>query len=565
MKREDFYLDDKLVRSISDINKLIEMEGCRQIKLVDAKKLSKLSKDSEIMDIESDYIIKLWQLGFLNADIIYSKQQLNNIGLIELFCTEEGEFCYADERKLELGAHGCLNSFSDLEDLPNGLILLFHPFRCFVLYHINRTLKLNPSAIQDLLFDKGYEKLVSKHQDYMKKWTSNPETVELFKYWNNIASLCAIAETTAHMRINKKIILSAFESYELTLNKLDRVRDEINKLLSLIGDVAIEYYRQEICCNAEMIDPNKDLHLIIRLMKTSNRDQLKGHIAGSMLFLYMAECLRRNLEDAMNKKYPEEDEIGFGIVNIETKKKLQGSSRVLDGDRLSVNQFLRKFGLDYGLRVNVYVEGDTEYHALLHVFSDNSSVIIKNLRGQVVERGGRGVSFRESLRDDIKTKTFSLILLDGDCQDNIRSVQRAAYEDEICGMFFISKPDFEFENFSISELSKIAYELGKSKGIDDIPFTKIVESTADTSSASDFFLSLVKTDNRFSTLHKGRDWGIALVQYAVNNPLTEIFGEKGDRLINRIIEVTIQCCEYLYEPTYQDYKVDPSTGELVER
>lgn len=565
MKRKDFYLNDSLVRNISEINKLIEMEGCRQVKLVDTGTLSKLSKESGIMDIKAEYISKLWQLGFLNADIIYSSQQLNNIGLVELFCTAEGKYCYADERSLELGADGCLNSFSDLENLPSGLILLFHPFSCFVLYHINRTLRLNPSAIQDLLFDKGYEKLVSLHQNFIRKWTSNPETVELFKYWNNIASLCAIAETSAHTMINKRIMLSPFESYEQTLNKLNAVKKELTKLFLLIGEQAIEFYRQEICCDAEILDPNKDLHLIIRLMKASNRSQLRGHIAGSMLFIYMAECLRRNLENAMNKKYPEEDEIGFGVVNIETKKKLQGDSRILDGNRLIVNQFLRKFGLDYGIRVNVYVEGDTEYNALFHIFSDNSSVVIKNLKGQVVERGGRGVSFRDSLRDDINTKTFSLIFLDGDCEDNIRVVKRAASRDEICGMFFVSNPDLELESFSTSELSEIAYELGKSKGIDDIPLATIMESTIKARSASDFFSALERVDNRFNTLHKGRDWGIALVQYAVKNPLTEIFGDKGDRLINRVIEVIDQSCEFLYEPTYQDYKVDPNTGELVER
>ena len=132
-------------------------------------------------------------------------------------------------------------------------------------------------------------------------------------------------------------------------------------------------------------------------------------------------------------------------------------------------------------------------------------------------------------------------------------------------MFFVFKPDFEMKNFTLNELSRIAYELGKGMGINDIELVKIEEATKDVNSAKDFFIALEKLDNRFSAINKGKDWGIVLVRYALQYPLGQIFGDENDRLINQVIEIIYQCCEYMYEPTRQNYIVDSKTGKLVER
>ena len=61
-------------------------------------------------------------------------------------------------------------------------------------------------------------------------------------------------------------------------------------------------------------------------MKADARDKLKGNISLAVLFLSMAECLRRNLEVAFQKELPEEDECGFGIVVRDSKMLIQGST-----------------------------------------------------------------------------------------------------------------------------------------------------------------------------------------------------------------------------------------------
>ena len=77
----------------------------------------------------------------------------------------------------------------------------------------------------------------------------------------------------------------------------------------------------------------------------------------------MAETLRRFSESTFGRELPEEDELGFGMMR-KVKAENYGSNRLLDGERGVANAFVRRFGLDYGVRVRWYVEGYTEWGAL---------------------------------------------------------------------------------------------------------------------------------------------------------------------------------------------------------
>lgn len=564
MKKEAHYLDKELIHEINKLNILIEKNNCRQLKLIDSQKLSQISKDNKSSDFSQKFIVNLWQLGFLNADIVYSDKKIDINGLF--FSGEKGDmFLYADERELPVKATGYSNAISDLEDIHPGITPLFHPFRCYVLYHIYNTLKLNFSSVQTLLNTKGFDRLISLHIERFNNWSSKKETSLLLKYWNYITSIAVISEQSVHRIIFNKVTWDISDSYESILDRLKKIREKVVNLFQTIGEVHIEYYRDEICTDAEIMDSNKYLHLIIRLMKSDERKKLKEHISSAILFLTMAECLRRTLELAFQKEYPEEDECGFGEVFRDAKLLLQGSTRVLDGNRVVVNQFLRRFGLDYGIRINVYVEGATEFEALNSEFSTNSSVLIINLRGQFKEKQGKGVSFRESLRNDIKSKIFSIILFDSDVSENYRAVQQAAKLDEICGMFFVSKPDFELQNFNIDELAEIAFQLAAKKGLKGSLLEELKKDTKKAKSAKEFFKILYKQSPIFRSVSKGAEWGKALVEYARWNLLGKEFGDKSDRLINQIIRIIYNGFNASYEVTRQKQKVDPISGKLIER
>jgi len=563
MKKANHYLDKKLIHKINKINILIEKSNCRQLKLRDSQNLSQLSKENKSSDFSQKFILNLWQLGFLNADIVYSDKKLHIDGLF--LVEKKGErFLYADERKITVKATDYSNAISSLEDIYHDVTPLFHPFRCYVLYHIYNKLKLIFSSEKTLLNAKDFDRLISLQIGSFNYWLSK-EGMILLKYWNYITSIAVISEPSVHRSIYNKVTCDNLDNYKSILDRLKEIREETTNLFQTIGEENIEYYRDEICTDAEIIDSNKNLHLIIRLMKSNERKELKGYISLAILFLEMAECLRRNLELAFQKEYPEENKCGFGGVSRDAKLLFQGSTRVLDGDRVAVNQFLRRFGLDYGIRINVYVEGDTEFEALNSEFSTNSSVSMINLRGQFKEKHGKGVSFRESLRNDIKSKIFSIILFDSDVSENYKAVQQAVKLNEICGMFFISKPDFELQNFSIDELIEIAFQLAEKKGLKLSILGKLKKETKKAKSAKEFFKILQKQSPIFLSVSKGSEWGKALAEYARWNLLGKEFGDKDDRLINQIIRIIYNGFHASYEVTKQQQKVDPISGKLIER
>ncbi len=564
MKREAHYLDKGLIHEINKLNIFIEQKRCRQLKLLDSQGLSTLTNENKSSDFSEENIKNLWQLGFLNADIVYSYKEIN---IEEIIFVEKKDdiFLYLDERELPVKASGYSNSISNLERIHSEIIPMFHPFRCYILYQICNSLKFNYSSIQILLYSKGFDELITRYINRFNDWSSKKEISLLFKYWNYVTSLAVISEPGVHNIIFNKVTWDISDSFESIIYRLGILREKVKKLFQTIGEEHIEYYRDEICTDAETIDPNKNLHLIIRLMKSNERKGLKGHISLAILFLTMAECLRRNLENTFQRKYPEEDECGFGEVFRSAKLLLQSSTRVLDGDRVVANQFLRRFGLDYGIRINVYVEGNTEFEVLNSEFSTNSSVLIINLRGRFKEKQGKGVSFRESLRNDIKSKIFSLILLDGDVSENYRAVRKAAELNEICGMFFVSKPDFEFQNFKIDELTEIAFQLAVKKGLKNHSLNELKKNTDKAKSAKEFFKILHDISPFFLSITKGGNWGKELVKYAIKNPNGKEFGDENDRLINYVIRIIYNGFNVSYEVTRQKYKVDPESGKLIER
>jgi hypothetical protein len=121
--------------------------------------------------------------------------------------------------------------------------------------------------------------------------------------------------------------------------------------------------------------------------------------------------------------------------------------------------------LSYGPRLRWYVEGDTEFGGLSDLFKDfgATDIEILNLKGQIVQKNQ--IAFRESLRSDLRMSIFSFVSLDKDVSRNTQVVKAAALQDQICGGFFISDPDFEFENFDLSELQEIVWNIALELGV----------------------------------------------------------------------------------------------------
>ncbi len=531
MKREKYYLQQNIIDTIYDNLIYIYKHRFSQQKLLNLNEFKRLL-NSKAFSLSEENIKKLWYLGFVNADILTSKKKLNITGL-ELVEINDYTYTYIDKRALQKNCQSnCLKNYKEIEDIN----LYFYETRLYVFYHIKRILKQNINFLQILNNDAGFEKLNKLHIDFYNNWIIKNETEELFKYWNMLSTLCNIIEPITHQIINNRITWDAFNSnYETTLQAIEKYKLQLLPFINHIGEDNMIYYMNEITSDSESLDKNKYLHIIIRLMKYDERKKIADKIGASMLLFNMAEILRRGLELATNKKYDEEDERGFGQVFKETKFKIQGGDRVLDNDRSIKNQFLRRFGLDYNIRVRVYVEGETEYSALKDYFKAEYSIEIINLKGRFKQ-------IREFLRIDTNSKIFSIVVLDGDRKDNIRTLEQALKADELCGGYLISSPDFEIENFG-EDLPQIIFNLQRDKLIS---LSEIEKATIGFQSGKDFFDKLKSFSNQFYNINKGEQWGQNLMNFAIKN-------NTKPRKLYDLIDHINKCNSIMYVPSEKKY------------
>lgn len=78
-----------------------------------------------------------------------------------------------------------------------------------------------------------------------------------------MVSLCVVAESSVHNVIYRRIRShNPFTSYGTIIERLQELESKLDVLFREVGDEVIEVYRQEICQQAERIDPNKNLQAV---------------------------------------------------------------------------------------------------------------------------------------------------------------------------------------------------------------------------------------------------------------------------------------------------------------
>lgn len=327
----------------------------------------------------------------------------------------------------------------------------------------------------------------------------------------------------------------------------------------------IQGLRQDLCQDAEIIDRNKMVHVLLRLMSNHERLKLRSSLGAAMVLLSMAEIIRRAAEDATGEQFPEEDILGFGQWMDGARKSLYGSGRILDAPSEVRRDFLSTMGLDYGVKVRCYLEGETELGAITSAVGDGGGAEFVNLRGQVIEKKGKGLSFVGSLKNDIRSHVFSIVLLDGDSSDNVRALRKAAADDKFFGRFFVASPDFEFANFSIDELLDVALDHVADNETEVPSRSDILPQVQMAKSGKEFFKGLKSAG--ISNVEKSEDWGEALMAYAVRRPeLPEGHAQAGKtRPVIEAARIVINTRRAGYVRSMERYEVDPDTGELREK
>ncbi len=290
-----------------------------QMNLLTASELAQFSHDRGLSFSAFEHdIIQLWQLGLLKADLIESRSKYNRIGLVERGTNRKGEHVYSDERHLRQRTNGWDRPVNSALSVPSGVKLLFHPFRYYVLCHLNRVLGWSSSPMQ-MFNQEGFTRILDFNLSRFNHWTSSDQFLSSIRKWNDTASLCIIIEPCMYIRIFHSIRYSAEDvtnlrrGVEEIYRHIDEYWNTVNDLYHQIGIEQLETIRQELCIETQSLDPNRWLHTLVCLGDSKLRVESKGQLGGALLLRTMAEMLRRATEDAFDtKELREEDELGYG-------------------------------------------------------------------------------------------------------------------------------------------------------------------------------------------------------------------------------------------------------------
>ncbi len=500
----------------------------------------------------------------LQKNIKYWDEDLNILWQNRLL--DEGKFIrFARDRGIAVYGviEGDPGTFNRLGWLPHSALnydgkLLFHPFRIYPLRKIIEacTLKISPSS----LLNRG------AIVEYIPKiihniMPSNEQIKECAEEWNSIADLAVLLEPVYWVSISGRQVRSAFIE-EADFNT--RLKEYKRKALNLVASLNPDYWKKQhekMRLYAATIDDNVELYLFLRLSKWSRRKELKGQIAGALWIRHMAEVIRRAFEEVYNVQWPEEDQ-AFGSWSKKGRELVYGSERPLDDAWGSRPYLPFHFGLHTGSVVRWYVEGDTEYFAVLSIISEPAKVGIElvNLKGNIAsEKDNIALKLKDCLEIDITLRRLSMISFDFDVPANIKAVRRQVEEKRIVGMIKANKPDFEFANFSVEELVEIAAQCDEEQGVSGEPIRN--GDWTDIYNSREFEKRYLKISSRRPSRLKGKQWGEALAAYADKLPNRSDNSE--ERPFWDEIRSTLSATSIHYDYQKENYRFDPKTFKPI--
>jgi hypothetical protein len=409
-----------------------------------------------------------------------------------------------------------------------GKDLLFHPFRLHVL---ERAL-----AVGDHITPAR-----------AREWNSTAELAILLEpvYWPAI---------TGHLK---------FQRGEKDHNAL--LASYRRKTLKLVRGLDPDVWKkthEALRIDAAWLDPNRELYVLLRLSLWAPREALRGRISGAVWLRHMAEVIRRGFEEAHGVYWPEEDQ-AFGRWLPGGRLRLFGSERPYDDPLRSKAFVAYQFGLFTGSALRWYVEGETEYYAILHILEQPSrlGVELVNLRGEIgSDKRNAARKLEDQLREDLALRRFSVISFDRDLKPNVRAIRRQIEQGHVVGLIDANDPDFEFANFSLDELVEIAALMDERHGLKGDKVRKADwQGVASGRAFADRYSSV--SEKRASP--KGRDWGEALAAYALAHPVNPRTG--AERPFLRLVSAAFWAWHSNYEFQKEHVVFDPQTFETRRR
>lgn len=176
-----------------------------QHKLLKSNEFATYAHKHGLSVLSKKYIIGLWAIGLLQADVIYSSKKLEIDGLVSVGNNGDSEYCYFDDRDISYKKDGWGNTLTSQSELMDGFELYFHPFRFYVLYKIEMSLGYNLSPMQYLLDPNGASRLVELENTNLNLMTGSNEFSVKVQSWNQIVNLSVFVEPWANGKVFKII------------------------------------------------------------------------------------------------------------------------------------------------------------------------------------------------------------------------------------------------------------------------------------------------------------------------------------------------------------------------
>ncbi len=316
--------------------------------------------------------------------------------------------------------------------------------------------------------------------------------------------------------------------------------------------------------DAAGLDENGTLYALLRLSHWDSRKDLKGDIAGALWLRHMAEVLRRGFEEAHGVQWLEEDQC-YIPWPPRGRKFAFGSLRPLDDETAARPVVAWSFGLLTGSIVRWYVEGETEYYAILELFPkpERGNVEIVNLHGSIREgKNNVATHLGTWLKDDEAQRRFSMLTFDKDVDKNVEDIKRHVRDGKTFAYIGVHDPDFEFANFTLEELVEVAAQIDEARGASGEAVRQA--NWTGISKGGDFATQYwdVTPKQPWPQNLKGENWGRALAKYAAEHPRKP--GEQEQRTFLRTIDTAAFLRSVNYDYQKERIACDPDTLKTID-
>jgi hypothetical protein len=422
----------------------------------------------------------------------------------------------------------------------------FHPFRMYPLHQLVQRLRNSGWHSAQALTVSDAERVAEGARD-----------------WNETIDLAILLEPIYWPRITGRIRLGGVQREEDFRRKLADYQDRVLALIRTLDPNVWAERHASLRRDAGWVDKNAELYVLLRIANWEQRAKLVGRISGALWMRHVGEVIRRAFEEVHAVRWPEEDQ-AFSFWHAKARTRAFGSERPLDDELGSKPYLAYSFGLFTGSAVRWYLEGETEYYAVMEILPEapRFGIELVNLAGGInTGRGNTALKLEAMLKKDKSLRRFSMISIDGDVQENIKTIQIQVRQGNVIGSVAIHRPDFEFANFTVQELAAVAAQLDKEEDYETDSL--LAADWAGVTDGAAFEKRYGTVSKRRPGRLKGEEWGRALAKYMDEHPRRADTGSIRPLLSE--IRSAVHGWVSNYDLHKEQFAIDPITFEQSPR